>query len=117
MIHPEVKVFYFSFFLIIKVTIRIFDNQTLFLRPYSKITVSMIENYKQLVENAWETRSLLEKSETQDAIRQCIELTVTLIRHIMDWPQTTRSTQSSWIHLGQHLLSAGHRPLYSRHPV
>ena len=34
----------------------------------------MIENYRELVENAWENRSLLQQNETQDAIRQCIEL-------------------------------------------
>lgn len=34
----------------------------------------MIENYRQLVENAWENRTLLEQTETQNAIRECIEL-------------------------------------------
>ncbi len=34
----------------------------------------MIENYRQLVESAWENRSLLEQAETQSAIRECIEL-------------------------------------------
>ena len=34
----------------------------------------MIENYKQLVENAWENRALLEQEETKSAIRECIEL-------------------------------------------
>lgn len=34
----------------------------------------MIENYKKLVESAWENRALLEQEETQNAIRNCIEL-------------------------------------------
>ncbi|RLD83287.1 MAG: 2,3,4,5-tetrahydropyridine-2,6-dicarboxylate N-succinyltransferase, partial [Bacteroidetes bacterium] len=34
----------------------------------------MIENYKGLVEKAWNDNSLLKNSDTQDAIRQVIEL-------------------------------------------
>jgi 2,3,4,5-tetrahydropyridine-2-carboxylate N-succinyltransferase len=34
----------------------------------------MIENYRKLIENAWEKRELLEEQETQDAIRSCIDL-------------------------------------------
>jgi len=34
----------------------------------------MIENYRHLIENAWENRALIDNIETQDAIRACIEL-------------------------------------------
>ncbi|NJO92578.1 MAG: hypothetical protein HC831_29145 [Chloroflexia bacterium] len=33
-----------------------------------------MENYKKLVEDAWENRALLDQNETQDAIKECIEL-------------------------------------------
>ncbi len=34
----------------------------------------MIENYREIIENAWENRSLLEQDETQNTIRACVEL-------------------------------------------
>lgn len=34
----------------------------------------MTENYRKLIENAWDNRAMLEQIETQNAIRECIEL-------------------------------------------
>jgi 2,3,4,5-tetrahydropyridine-2-carboxylate N-succinyltransferase len=49
-------------------------SNIIFTASLKKTAISMIENYRKLVEDAWENRALLEQNETQDAIRECIEL-------------------------------------------